>query len=158
MPSVRIPQSTTAFESVVSVPVVASAAAVRAALESLGWEFERRKSTRLYSKFAFILTLPKAAHVFQFVVSGPPAFTVETWQTDIAAGALMTFLRVEGVRVESEGDLRAFLAAYRTAAGKDPWRFTAGERSRAGYLLPEFARAKKAWAKQGFATGRERRR
>ena len=158
MPAVKIRQQRERFESAVAVPVVESAAAIRASLEDLGWTFERRKSSRIYSKFTVVLMLPKAAHVFQFVVKGGPDFTIETWSTDVAAGARLTFLRIEDLEASDTPKAAAFLETYRRAVGKDPWRFSAGERGRAGYLLPEFGRAKKAWASMGFDTKRPKRK
>jgi hypothetical protein len=156
MPKVAIRQQTRKWESVVSVPVVQSAGAVRASLEELGWAFERRKTSRIYSKFQVIMMLPKAAHVFQFVLKEPEGVTIETWAADVAAGAVLTFLRIEGIREDHEPEIRMFLEQYRKAAGKDPWKFPFGERSRAGYLLPEFGRAKRAWAAMGFDTARKK--
>ncbi len=150
MPSVRIAAARRVWQSAVSVPVVSSAATIRAALEEMGWTFERRKSTKMYSKFTIILVVPKGAHVFQFVVTKGPPVTIETWGATVSAGAELTFLRVEGFGPEHAADVRRFLELYRKGVGKDPWRFTMGERSRAGYLLPEFGRARKAWASQGF--------
>ena len=150
MPALRIPQERRRFDSAVSVPVVPSAGAIRACLEELGWKFERRKTSRIYSKFAVIIMMPKAAHVFQFVVKEGPPVTIETWAADVAAGAVLTFLRIDDIRPEDEPEIKRFLEAYRTAVGKDPWQFTRGERSRAGYLLPEFRKARKAWAAMGF--------
>lgn len=155
MPAVRIAQERRRWESAVSVPVLQSAGAVRASLEELGWKFERRKTTRIYSKFQIIMMLPKGAHVFQFVLQDIEGVTIETWAADVAAGAVLTFLRIEGIREDQEPDVKKFLAAYRKAVGKDPWKFPFGERSRAGYLLPEFGRAKRAWALMGFDTKRK---
>lgn len=146
----KIPKQRSSWQSPVSVGVLESAGAVRAALEDLGWPYERRKSVRLYSKFAVAVMLPKGAYVFQFKVTGKPDTTVETWETEMSPGARIAHLKVEGETASDPAQLRAFLDLYRRAAGKDPWRFSAGERSRAGFLLPEFSRAKKAWAAAGF--------
>jgi hypothetical protein len=154
MPAFRIAQQARRWESAVSVPVLDSAGAIRAALEELGWKFERRKTSRIYSKFTVVIMTPKAAHVFQFIVSEGRSFTIETWAADVSAGAMLTFLRIDDLRPDDEAKAREFLALYRKAVGKDPWRFGAAERSRAGYLLPEFRRAKKAWGEMGFPTRR----
>ena len=156
MPTVKIAKAGRTFQSAVSVKVVESAGAVRASLEALGWEFERRKSNKIYSKFAVVIMMPKAAHVFQFVVKKGPDITIETWAADVAAGAMLTFLRIPDIKGDDEPEVKRFLEHYAKAVGKDPWRFAFGERSKAGYLLPEFGRAKKAWASFGFDTGRRR--
>jgi hypothetical protein len=150
VPSVKFSKQRPSWQSPVSVDVLESAGAVRAALEELGWAFERRKSVRLYSKFAVAVMMPKGAYVFQFLVAGEPSTTIETWETELSPGARIAHLKVEGETAGAPGTLKGFLDLYRTAAGKDPWRFSAGERSRAGFLLPEFSRAKKAWAAAGF--------
>jgi hypothetical protein len=157
MPAVRIAQERRSWQSAVSVPVLESAGAIRAALEELGWPFERRKATKLFSKLALVIMMPKGAYVFQFIVKADPEATIETWQTDVSAGSTMTFLKMEGFRAKDEPLLRQFLERYRTAVGKDPWHFTLGERGRSGYLLPEFSRAKKAWAAFGFDTKAKRK-
>jgi hypothetical protein len=123
---------------------------VRASLEQLGWSFERKKSTRLYSRFAFIIMLPKGAYVFQFDVKKPFPLLIETWETEASPGALIAHLKVEGFTADHEDEVRRMLALYRQAVGRAPWHFTRAQRSRAGYLLPEFSRAKKAWAALGF--------
>ena len=53
--------------------------------------------------------------------------------------------------------MRTFLETYRKATARDPWKFPFGERSRAGYLLPEFGRAKRAWTAMGFDTARKKK-
>ena len=158
MPALRLPQAQQAWESPVSVRAVDSAGAVRAALEELGWPFERSKSTKLYSKFAFAIMLPRGAYVFRFRLKPPSTLLIETWETEPSPGSRMTHLRVEGFALGERQDVRRFLELYRRATGKDPWAFTFGERSRAGYLLPEFGRARRAWAGFGFDTRSPRKK
>ena len=150
MPTVKIPQARRSWASPVSLRAVESAGAVRAALEELGWPFERTKTTRFYSKFALVIMLPKGAHVFQFHVKEGLPCLIETWETEVSPGALIAHLKVEGFPAEEEGELKRFLSLYVKAVGREPWRFTRRERGRAGYLLPEFSRARKAWGALGF--------
>src|SRR6267142_5605803 len=152
MPSVRIPEARQSWESPVSVPILESAGAVRAALEELGWPFDRSKSTRLYSKFAYVLMVPKGAYVFQFKLKEVSQAVIETWETDISSSGRVSRLKVDGYTVAETENIRRFLELYRKACGRDPWHFTFRERSQAGYLLPEFGRAKRAWASFGFET------
>lgn len=158
MPTVRLPQAQQVWESPVSISAIDSAGAVRAVLEELGWPFERHKSMKLYSKFALVIMLPRGAQVFQFKRKEPSSMLFETWETELAPGSRIARLRIEGFTVSEEEEVRRFLQLYRRAAGRDPWAFTFGERSRAGYLLPEFRQAKRAWAKFGFDTRSPRRR
>jgi hypothetical protein len=158
VPRIRLPADLIRWESPVSVDVLDSAGAVRAALEEMGVEFERKKSTRLYSKFSVVMMVPKGAYVFQFSLKGDTKIIVETWQTAPSSSSDMTWLRVENFRMDEEEFVRRFLTLYRKAAGKDPWAFTFAERARAGAMLPEWRRARKAWASFGFDTARARRR
>ena len=148
----RIPPARLSWESPVSVPILESAGAIRAALEELGWPFERRKSTRLYSKFAYVLMVPKGAYVFQFKLKEISEAVIETWETDISSSGRVSRLKVDGYLLEETDKIRKFLECYRKAVGREPWHFTFRERSQAGYLLPEFGRAKRAWASFGFDT------
>ena len=141
-----------------AVPVRESAAAVRAALEELGWPFDRSKSTRLYSKFAVVLMVPKGAYVFQFRLKDGSSAVIETWETEISSTGRMTRLRVEGFTLAEKDRIRSFLERYAQAAGREPWGFTFRERSQAGYLRPEFRQAKRAWASFGFDTRSARRK
>jgi len=146
------------WQSPVAGGVIESAAAARAALDDLGISFEKKRGTKLYSKFAFVITIPKGSYVFQFHAKTDPPIMIETWETEISPGARMSHLRVEGFTQDQRDQVRAFLERYRKAVGRDPWAFTLGERSRAGYLLPEFGRAKRAWTDFGFDTKRKPRR
>lgn len=148
-----MPAGLVRWESPVNVEIVESAGAVRAALEELGVEFERKKSTRLYSKFAIAMMVPRGAYVFQFKLKGETKAVVETWQTQQSMSTEITWLRVEDFRMDEEEFVRKFLVNYRKAVGKDPWSFSFRERSRAGALLPEFRQARRAWASFGFETG-----
>jgi hypothetical protein len=143
------------WQSVVAVGVVESAAVVRAALDELAIPFEKKKSTKLYTKFSFIISIPKGSYVFQFALKTEPPILIETWETELSPGARMAHLRIEGFTEAQREQIRGFLQLYRKGAGRDPWAFTFGERSRAGYLLPEFGRARQAWAEFGFETGRK---
>ena len=157
-PSVKIPATSLRWESPVNVEIVESAAAARAALEEMGLEFERKRTTRLYTKFAIVIMLPRGAYVFQFKVKGEPPLMIETWATEPSFSSRMTWLSVEGFRAADQEKVRQFLELYRRGVAKDPWRFSFGERSRAGYALPEFRQAKKAWASFGFDTSSPRKR
>lgn len=153
MPTVKMPAALLRWESPVNVGVLDSAGAVRTALEELGMPFERKKSTRLYSKFSIVMMVPQGAYVFQFRLKGETKMLVDTWQTQQSTSTDITWLRVEDYRADEEEFVRKFLDLYRKAVGKDPWRFSFRERSRAGALLPEFRRARKAWEAFGFETG-----
>lgn len=153
MPTVRIPAALLRWESPVSVDILDSAGACRVALEQMDASFVRKKSTRLYSKFNIVMMVPRGAYVFQFTLQGDTKMIIETWQTQQSTSAEITWLRIEDFRAPEEEFVRKFLRLYREAAGKDPWAFTFRERSRAGAILPEFRRARKAWESFGFETG-----
>ena len=153
MPTVRMPAALLRWESPVNVEILDSAGAVRAALEELGAPFERKKSTRLYSKFSIAMMVPRGAYVFQFTLKGETKVVIETWQTQQSSSTEITWLRVEDFRADEEDFVRRFLHLYRSAVGKDPWFFSFRDRSRAGAILPEFRRARKAWESFGFETG-----
>lgn len=152
MPALRVPAARTKWDSPVSVGVLESAAAVRAALEELGWPFERKKSTRLYSKFTIALMIPRAAYVFQFRLTDGSSIVIDTWEAELSSSAQMTWISIEGFTEQDIPRLRQFLEAYRAAAGQEPWEFAFGSRVRAGVALPEFRRARRAWAAFGFDT------
>ena len=156
MPSVRMPQAKQSWESAVCISAVESAGAIRAALEELAWPFERSKTTRFYSKFTMVIMLPKGSYVFQFKVKDGLPSLIETWETEGSPGAVIAHLKVEGFTKDQEPELKRFLELYMKAAGCEPWRFTRKTRGRAGYLLPEFTRAPKAWAALGFDVKRKR--
>lgn len=151
-----MPAGLVRWDSPVNVEILESAGAVRAALEEMGVEFERKKSTRLYSKFTIAMMVPRGAYVFQFRVKGETKMVVETWQTQQSSSTEMTWLRVEDFRHDEEDFVRRFLKLYRKAAAKDPWSFSFRERSRAGALLPEYRQARRAWASMGFDTASAR--
>ena len=53
----------------------------RETLDELGFEYERERSYKSYSKLMVVLPLPKFSYIFQFKISEPAQFIINIYDT-----------------------------------------------------------------------------
>jgi hypothetical protein len=148
---VQIEAQRRTWETPLSNHVTHVAVAMRESMEALGWEFERERTERIYTRFAVILPLPKVAYVFRFRVHRPlDDIRFDTWEMRMTHRGDISFLSIDNYTYEDLPALRRFLVELVGRLPRRPWDFPLGQRAEAGLAIPEWGRAKKQWRAMGF--------
>lgn len=142
------------LEIPVSVQPVDAIRAMRLIAESRGWQTKLIEESRMVHRWAIVMPITRQARVIGFHVTSGEAtgFSIRTWsQTPGSAGSLV-FVSFEIPR-QLEGDRwDSIIKEWVKGLPRCPWKWTFGERSRLGYMLPEFKRSRVQFTKQGIDT------
>tara|TARA_B110000495_G_C22770506_1_gene450913 strand:- start:295 stop:753 length:459 start_codon:yes stop_codon:yes gene_type:complete len=138
----------------VSTSPIENIKSFRRITESNDWEITSHQGSRLVDRFAIIMPMAQSAQTLGIeVLSGPlQGLEIHTWaETKGSAGAInmaaWTIPSGEGNEAAIE-----IIREWAITLPRCPWKWTFGERSRIGYLLPVFRRSRKAFAKLGLTT------
>jgi len=137
-----------------SVSSIEALRIVRQLSEEAGWNVERTEGSRLVDRFAIIMPMAQATRTLGLkVITGPLAgLEFTTWsETKGSAGSLYisSWLIPGGHTQPLASNL---LQHWVTRMSRCPWKWTFGERSSIGYLLPVWKKSKKKFASIGFDT------
>ena len=136
----------------VSTSPIENVKAFRLIAESNEWEFTTHEGSRLVDRFAIIMPMTQNARTLGLeIMEGPlQGLEIHSWaETKGSAGAInMAAWTIPGGQGNEEGlDL---IREWAKSLPRCPWKWSFGERSRIGYLLPVFRRSRKAFAKLGL--------
>ena len=147
------------WSSPVSYEAKEFAKLIRESLESLNYVFIRDHTRKIYDRFVVIIPMIGGAHVYRYTVEYPSRFVVQTYDThpNTKAG-LMPLVEIDPVNEENFEDIKLLLSKVVSKVDRPPWEFTHTQRLMVGYFLPEFRKARKAWAEFGFDTTKVRRK
>ena len=130
------------------------AVALRESMEALGWEFERERGERMYSRFSIILPQAKVAYIFRFRVREPlDDVTFDAWEYRFTHKGDITFLAVDNYRYEDLDHVHQLLEELVERLPRRPWDFPLGQRMEAGLALPEWGNARRMWQQMRFDVG-----
>lgn len=128
---------------------------VRESLENLKYVFVRDSTTKSYSRFVVLIPMMGGTHVYQYNVEYPSQFLIQIYDTYPGTkSGVMPFIEISPVDERNRGDVRRLLEDVVSSTPRPPWEFTKGQRVLVGYYLPEYGRARKAWATFGFDTSK----
>jgi len=128
---------------------------VRESLEKLNYVFVRDMTSKTYSRFVVMIPMMGGAHVFRYTVEYPSRFIIQLYDTyPSTKPGLMPFMEIDPITEGNTKDIKQFLQEIVTRLDRPPWEFTKGQRILVGYYLPEFRKARKAWAEFGFDTSK----
>ena len=122
----------------------------RETLDELGFEYERERSYKSYSKLMIVLPLPKFSYIFQFKISEPAQFIVNIYDTKPTHSGELHFLELIEITPDNLTHVKRFLGGLVEHMPRKPWKFFWSERLRYAVAAPEYLRAKKAWRKMGI--------
>jgi len=135
------------WESPVSYTAKSMTRATRQILDELDVIYTRDSSYSSYSRFMVVMPLPdKLAYTYVFKLHHPHEFTIRYYDTKPGHSGVMPFMRIEGYEGKDREFITGILKRLLACFERPPWKFTTGMRLRHGYLLPEYRRARKAWA------------
>ncbi|MDP6888624.1 MAG: hypothetical protein QF454_01185 [Candidatus Thalassarchaeaceae archaeon] len=128
--------------------------ALRELAQSADWEWKREEGKRLVDRMMVIMPITNATRTFRLaVVSGEGKGIVMTaWQE--VAGSSGGITKVEWVVPGhlTEKPFRDVLRAWCARHPNCPWRWSFGQRSVIGFLLPVWRRSRREFRKFGFDT------
>ncbi len=151
MTRIHIEAERRTWETPMANKVIEVAIALRGAMEGLGWEFEREKSERIYSRFSVILPMPKVAYVFRFVVRAPLDDVIfDTWEMRMTHRGDISYLYIDNYTYDDLGTIRELLQELVERLPRRPWHFPWGQRMEAGLVIPEWSLSRKMWQQMGF--------
>ena len=138
----------------VSVSSIQAIRLFRELAEEAGWALERHEGSRLVDRFAIIMPMAQSARTLGLkVLSGPmQGMELTCWsETRGSSGAvnIASWLVPGG---NDEPLFRDLLQHWVSRMERCPWRWTFGERSKVGYLLPVWRQARRRFSDLGFNT------
>ena len=140
------------FTLEVSTSPIENIKALRLLAESNEWSLTTHEGSRLVDRFAIIIPLAQSARTLGLeVVDGPlKGLELHSWaETKGSAGAInVAAWTIPGGQGNEEA--MNLIRAWSKALPRCPWKWSFGERSRIGYLLPVFRRSRTAFAKLGL--------
>ena len=136
----------------VSTPPIANIKAFRKIAASNEWELKFHEGSRLFDRFAIIMPMAQSARTLGLeVLDGPlQGLELHSWaETKGSAGAInMAAWTIPGG--EGNEEARELIREWAKSLPRCPWKWSFGERSKIGYLLPVFRRSRKVFAKLGL--------
>jgi len=141
----------------VSVAPTECIKALRILGQEAGWSLERHEGSRLVDRFAIIMPIAQSARSIGIkYTSGPLAgMEMHSWaETRGTTGAVVKTAWTTPGGVD-EPVFRDLLHNWVAILPRCPWRWSFGERSKVGFLLPVWHRSKKEFTKLGFNTKRK---
>ena len=136
----------------VSTSPIENVKAFRKITESKEWVITSHEGSRLVDRFAIIMPMTQSARTLGIeVLEGPlQGLELHSWsETKGSAGAInMAGWTIPGG--EGNEEARELIREWAKSLSRCPWKWSFGERSKIGYLLPVFRRSRKAFAKLGL--------
>ena len=139
----------------VSVSPVQSIKAFRLLAEEAGWSMERHEGSRMVDRFAIIMPMTQTTRTLGLrILDGPlRGLEVTSWsETRGSAGALNMISWDLPGGIEHPLTV-SLLQHWVSRLPRCPWRWSFGERSITGFLLPVWKKSRKKFAKIGFSVG-----
>ena len=141
----KLEVSTTPIENIKAFSRIAS---------SNGWSLQSHEGSRLVDRFAIIMPMAQNARTLGLeILDGPlKGLEMHSWaETKGSAGAInVSSWIIPGG--EGNEEARELIRNWAQKLPRCPWKWTFGERSRIGYLLPVFRRSRKAFARLGLSS------
>jgi len=137
-----------------SVAPVDCIRALRQLCESKGWSLERHEGARLVDRFAIIMPMAQSARTLGLKVLDGPLMGLEltTWsEVRGSAGAvhICSWILPGGPQ---HPKIQKLMQHWVANLPRCPWRWTFGERSKIGFLLPTWKKSRRSFTNLGFNT------
>lgn len=137
----------------VSTSPIENIKALRKLAESHNWSVTSHEGSRLVDRFAIIMPMAQNARTLGLeILDGPlEGLEMHSWaETKGSAGAInMAAWTMPGGEGNEEG--KDLIRDWAKSLPRCPWKWSFGERSRIGYLLPVFRRSRKTFTKLGLS-------
>ncbi|MCH1410505.1 MAG: hypothetical protein L7U48_00285 [Candidatus Poseidoniaceae archaeon] len=139
----------------VSVSPIAAVRALRTVIQEAGWTMRRHEGARMVDRFAIIMPMTQATRTIGLEILDGPLHggLITAWsETRGSTGEVhqISWLLPGGTDSGLGLDL---IHAWANALPRIPWKWTFGERSTVGFLLPTWRKSKRAFDGLGFDVG-----
>ena len=137
-----------------SVAPVDCIRALRKLCEDKGWSLERHEGARLVDRFAIIMPMAQSARTLGLRVLDGPLMGLEltTWsEVRGSAGAvhICSWILPGGPQ---HPKIQHLFQHWVANLPRCPWRWSFGERSKIGFLLPTWKKSRRSFTDLGFNT------
>ena len=127
--------------------------AFRSVAKKKGWKIHVTEGTKIVSRFVIIAPLTSAVTTIEASIYDPgPNIRMKVWSASPTSGGILHHIEWAGLDDNAIAQLQKFVVEWTTYCPRAPWKWTFGERSRVGYLLPEYRKTKKWFKKIGINT------
>jgi len=126
--------------------------ALRLLGEARGWSMKRLEESRMVHRWAIIMPLTSQAQVLglEFEDGLVLGLSLRTWSHTPGSAGRLTHVSFE-IPAAIEGEFwTEILDEWSSRLPRCPWRWTFGERSMIGYLLPEYRRSRVLFGREGI--------
>jgi|TARA_B100000767_G_scaffold217585_1_gene205314 hypothetical protein len=138
----------------VSVSPVHAIKTLRLLAEEAGWTMERHEGSRLVDRFAIIMPMAQSTRTLGLRILDGPLLGLEmtTWsETRGSAGALNIISLVLPGGTDHPL-IQTLLEHWVSQVPRCPWQWSFSERSKIGYMLPVWRKARRKFRDLGFET------
>ena len=126
--------------------------ALRQQGENMDWSMTRHEGSRMVDRFAIIMPMVQSARTLglSFDDGALSGLEMHTWQeTTGSSGAVCKTAWTIPGGIENP-EARTLIQQWAAQLPRCPWKWTFGERSVVGFLLPVWRRSRRAFAKLGL--------
>ena len=132
------------------VTPTAAVRALREMAQEAGWRSRRIQGSRLVDRWAVIMPIASGSRTIGLVLETGPLTEVAMEAYSHVRGSAGALTIVEWlIPNELEDEWRQLFAEWTARLPRCPWRWSFGERSTIGFLLPVFGRSTRLFRKQG---------
>ena len=123
-------------------------------IEEAGWEWERDEGSRLVDRMMIIMPIAKVTRTFRIaVMSGEgEGLTLTAWEEVPGSSGGITKIEWVVPGHLTGQPFRELLQAWCSRQPHCPWRWSFGQRSMIGFLLPVWRRSRREFRKFGLDT------
>ena len=124
---------------------------LRESLDELKYKYEREKSEKHFTRFVVIMPWPQNAYVFQFRITKPSEFIINTYDLRPTHSGEVHFIEITKLNESNISDARKVLRHMVAKMPRKPWKIFWAERMRYAIMAPEYMEAKSAWYSMGIS-------
>lgn len=124
---------------------------LRESLDELKFEYTREKSEKHFTRLVVVMPWPQNAYVFQFKISKPSEFIINTYDIRPTHSGEVHFIELNKLNERNIGDAQQVLKHMVSRMPRKPWKIFWAERLKYAILAPEYMEAKSAWYSMGIS-------
>ncbi len=139
------------FESAICVTPRDAVRAARLLSKRRGWRWTSIESTRVVDRFVIIAPLTSGVPTIGLDIETPGGqVEMHAWTASPTSAGSLHHIEWKSAEPGMSNLIKDIVIEWALLCPRAPWKWTFGERSRVGYLLSEFRKAKRAFRDLGF--------
>ena len=145
------------FESAISVTPRDAVRATRLLSKRRGWRVASIESTRVVDRFVIIAPLTSGVPTIGLEIETPDGrIEMHAWTASPTSAGSLHHVEWKSSERGVSDLVKDIIIEWTLLCPRAPWKWTFGERSRVGYLLSEFRKAKRTFRDLGFEVKRHK--